>query len=164
MRQIRFFLLILAASNVLLLSCGGSKTETPAESSATSTQNMTRTDATSHFYVDQIGTISNPAIDKEISILSTRPLVVSGWAADLAGAPASGVEITIDQKPYPATYGVDRPDVAAALKDPSYGKAGFQASIPANQFSNGAHVLTVRIINKDRNSYFETPAFHLRIQ
>lgn len=151
----RFFLLLLAASDMLLVSCGGS--------SATSTQNMARTDATTRFFVDQIGSASNPPLDKEISVSSTGPLVVSGWAADLAGAPASGVEITVDRKPYPTTYGVDRPDVAVALKNSSYGKAGFQTSIPANQFSNGAHELTVRIINKDRNSYFETPAYHLQI-
>jgi hypothetical protein len=152
----RFFLLILAASNVLLVSCGGS--------SATSTQSMTRTDATARYCVDQIGAASNPPADNEISVSSAGLLFVSGWAADLAGAPASGVEIAVDRKPYPTTYGVDRPDVAVALKDPSYSKVGFQASIPAKQFSNGAHVLTVRIINKDRNSYFETPAFHLLIQ
>lgn len=153
------FYLVLAACGVLLASCSGSKTGT-----AGSTQSMTRSDAAPRFFVDQIGTASNPAIDKEISVPSGGPLVVSGWAADPAAGPVSGVEITVDQKPYPATYGVERPDVAAALKNPSYNKVGFQFSISASQFSSGAHALTVRIINRDRSTYFETPAFHLRVQ
>lgn len=154
------FYLVLAACSVLLASCSGSKTE-----SAGSTQGMTRSDAAApRFFVDQIGTASNPATDKEISVSSGGPLVVSGWAADPATGPVSGVEIAVDQKPYLATYGVERPDVAVALKNPSYVKVGFQFSIAANQFTNGAHVLTVRIINKDWRTYFETPAFHFRVQ
>jgi hypothetical protein len=161
------FLLLLAASSIALVSCGGSKTETasaPAASSPTSTQNMHRIEVVPRFFVDQIGAVSSPATDKEISINSSGPLMVGGWAADPSGVAVSGVEVTIDQKPYFTTYGVERPDVALALKNSTYNKFGFQFNTPASQFSNGTHDLTVRIINKDRTGYFETPVYHLRVQ
>jgi hypothetical protein len=161
------FLLLLAASSIALISCGGSKTETasaPAASSPTSTQNMHRIDAAPRFYVDQIGTESRPPVEKEISVSSSGALDVAGWAADPSGAPVSGVEVTIDQKPYYTNYGVERQDVAVALKNTSYNKFGFQLHTPASQFPNGIHDLTIRIINKDRTGYFETPVYHLRIQ
>jgi Bacterial Ig domain len=125
---------------------------------------MHRIEVAPHYFVDQIGTVSSPVIDKEISVNSSGPLIVGGWAADSSGVAASGVEVTIDQKPYFTTYGVERPDVAVYLKDPTYNKFGFQFRTPASQFSNGTHDLTVRIINKDRTGYFETPVYHLRVQ
>jgi hypothetical protein len=160
------FLLLIAASCVLLVSCGGSKPETTSAPVAPGavTASMTRTDTTARFFVDQIGTTSNPAPDKEIIIPAAGSLIISGWAADLAGDPVSGVEISIDQKLYSATYGMERPDVAISLKDPSYKNSGFQFSIQASQLSTGTHTITVRFINKMRSSYFETPAFHVRVQ
>jgi hypothetical protein len=125
---------------------------------------MNRITMEPRFFVDQVGTSSSPRVAAEIPVQSTTPFVVSGWAADFAAGPVSGVEIAIDQKPYTAAYGLDRPDVAATLKNPAYAKSGFQFTMPSSQFSKGAHVITVRVINKDRNGYFETPPFHIHME
>jgi hypothetical protein len=159
-------LIVLAAGACLLISCTESKRESASTSTASDaiTQNMTRISTEPRFFIDQIATSSSPRADAEIPVSSIGPLVASGWAADFAAGPVSGVEIAIDQKPYAATYGLDRPDVAAALKNPAYAKSGFQFTIPSSQFSKGAHAITVRIINKGRSGYFETPPFHIRME
>jgi hypothetical protein len=123
---------------------------------------MSRITVEPRFFIDQVGTSSSPRADTEIPIQSTGPFVVSGWAADFAAGPVAGVEIAIDQKPYAASYGLDRADVAAALKNPAYAKSGFQFTMPSSQFSKGVHAVAVRIINNDRSGYFETPPFHVR--
>ncbi len=125
---------------------------------------MTRTAVEPRFYVDQVGAASSPVPGTEISIPAAGPLLVSGWAADLGGELVSGVEIAVDRKPYVATYGLDRQDVAAALKNPSCNKSGFQFSIPASQLSKGSHAIAVRIVNKERSAYFEAPAFQVRVE
>jgi hypothetical protein len=158
---------VLAASTLLLISCRGSKPETastPGADSGAITQNMVRLADAPPFYVDQVGMASNPKGDTEIPLPSASPLAVSGWAADPTGGLASGIEIAIDQKPYPATYGLERPDVAAALKNPACERSGFKFTIPASQFSIGVHTVAVRIINKDRRGYFETPALHVLVE
>jgi hypothetical protein len=159
-------LIVLAATSVLV-SCGGTKSETtsaPAGAPGAVTQTMTRSTTAPHFYIDQLGTASGPTTDKEIPVPSTGPLLAAGWAVDANSGLVSGVEIAIDQKPFPALYGVDRPDVAAGLKNPLYNKSGFLLNLPASQFSNGVHTITVRIIDKDRRGYFETPAYHVHIE
>jgi hypothetical protein len=125
---------------------------------------MTRIDAAARFFVDQMGTVAAPKNDTEIVIPASGSLGVVGWAAELGGEPVSGVNIIIDQKSYPATYGVERADVAAALKNPGFSKSGFMLNMPASQLSSGAHTLTIRIINSARNAYVETPTFHIRVQ
>jgi hypothetical protein len=162
--RLRFEILVTAA--VLLVSCSGSKTETDSASAGSVgiTQDMARIVATPHFYIDGIGTTMNPRPDSEIVVSAAGPLSVAGWVAELGGSPPAGVGIVIDQKTFAATYGIERLDVAAALKNPSYNKSGFIGSIPASQLSSGPHTLTVRIINGARNGYFETPSFHIRVQ
>jgi hypothetical protein len=114
--------------------------------------------------VDQIGSGASPQPDKEIAVPSTIPLVVAGWAVDPSEALAGGVEVAIDDKPYVATYGQERTDVATALKNPGLTKSGFNLTLPAGQLPKGGHTVAVRILNKAKTGYFETPVFHVRIE
>ena len=159
--------IVLALSTALLVSCSGSK---PQSASAVTpvpgavTQSMTRLATAPRFYVDQVGTASNPSPDRVIDVSSAGPLVVNGWAVDPVEGVAAGVEIAIDQNPYPAVYGGERPDVAAALKNPAYDKSGFQFTIPASRFSKGLHTVSVRIINKDKSGYFQSSTYHVQVE
>src|SRR5260370_27681502 len=100
-------LTVLAASAWLLISCRGSKPETastPAATSVSVTQSMTRLTVAPRFYIDQVGTASNPKTETEIPSQLAGPFVVFAWAADSSGDLASRVGLTIEQNPYPATY------------------------------------------------------------
>ncbi|MBV8847736.1 MAG: hypothetical protein JO307_33395 [Bryobacterales bacterium] len=127
-------------------------------------QSMARTGTASRFYVDMIGTALNPIAGAEIAVSAHVPLTVNGWAAEVAGDSPSGVEITIDQRGYPAIYGLARTDVAQLFKNPAYTASGFTLRIPASELSTGQHTLAVRIINRAGTAYFESPVYPIRVQ
>jgi hypothetical protein len=82
-------------------------------------------------------------------------LSVSGWAIDQpAGDLSGGVLICIDGRLYPAYYGLDRDDVAQALKFPKYRYSGFEASIPISELQEGEHKLSIRVVTSDQSSYY----------
>jgi hypothetical protein len=98
--------------------------------------------------VDAVRADSSP-IESGQSVSASEPLIVAGWAIDWrAHRPAKAVCLSIDGKPargVRATYGIERADVGAALRDPSLGSSGFGLQVPAHALSPGAHVLQVMV-------------------
>jgi hypothetical protein len=110
------------------------------------------------FTIDQMGGLGIGRGDPAVFGRSDR-VIVRGWAIDPVNkSPASGVDVAIDGIPYRARYGLDRPDVASYFKMPSYVQSGFEFSIPAAGLGNGTHSLTIRVINKEKKSYYEESA------
>ena len=85
-------------------------------------------------------------------------LTVSGWAVDeAAGAEAAGVFVNVDGRvDVPATYGIDRPDVAAAYGRWRYRYSGFSATIPASALGRGRHTLTLKVFKAGGREYFQS--------
>jgi hypothetical protein len=71
-----------------------------------------------------------------------EPVVVAGWAIDpLTLRPAAGLEFTVDRgrAERVQSYGVPRPDVAAALGNAAVLNCGFQATIATAKLAAGPH-------------------------
>jgi len=110
------------------------------------------------FSIDTVGNVDiwNKERPLPVIVVSDKnALFVLGWAVDdRVHLTAGGVEINIDGKLYPATYGLDRPDVAKAYNIPAYGFSGFTASIPVSEIGKGEHLLALKIFTNDKKAYF----------
>jgi hypothetical protein len=84
-------------------------------------------------------------------------IVINGWAVDEpAKQTAGGVFINIDgNSDVPATYGQDRPDVAAVLKNDNYRFSGFSAAISTASLEKGIHTFSLKIITAAKTEYYE---------
>lgn len=130
-----------------------------AHETAVQVSNLARAQQQTRSFIETVGAISllqspvNP-----VPILQGGPVPVSGWAVDEpAQASASVVFVTIDGSLHiPASYGSDRPDIAAALGIPAYGRSGFTAVIDPDRLTPGKHTMTIEIVAKDKNVYFES--------
>jgi hypothetical protein len=84
---------------------------------------------------------------------------VAGWAVDQqAGTRGAGVDVVVDQVPFPTIYGMDRSDVASYFKRPDYLQTGFVAAIPRDKVAKGSHALTLRVVSGDSHCFYESPA------
>jgi hypothetical protein len=92
-----------------------------------------------------------------ISLQKTEMVTISGWAVDQkAETAAGGVFLNIDgEKDIPASYGIDRPDVADYFQNINYGPSGFSVSFPTSWLDKGKHVLTLKIVTADKREYYE---------
>lgn len=94
----------------------------------------------------------------ETPVSSGVPLLVTGWAIDTArGLPAAGVLVELDGRPYPAAYGLSRPDQAERLGRPELAACGFRALLPARALMPGRHELALRVLSQDRRAWQRTP-------
>ena len=94
--------------------------------------------------------------------MANVPLTVAGWAVDApAHRPAKEVYIDVDGRLFPVSYGVSRPDVAAALKEPAYERSGFRGQITAGP---GNHKVFLRVVNAAGTGYYTGPSFSLNIK
>jgi hypothetical protein len=125
------------------------------------TQHLSAKKGSTLFWVDEIGATKNPYGQGSVTVPSGGALTGWGWAVDQqAQTTAGGVDIAIDDVPYAATYGIDRPDVADGHHIPGYRSSGWRFSLPIAAFK-GRHTLTLRIVTSDRKAYYETPPLTL---
>jgi hypothetical protein len=91
-------------------------------------------------------------------------VLINGWAADtVSRLPAGGVFVDVDgQTQVPASYGLDRPDIATYLNDSSYERTGFRAGFSSDGLAKGKHVLTFRILAADSSSFYQ-PDYRLTL-
>jgi len=109
------------------------------------------------YFIDNIGNIT--VTDKKVPIQVTmgrkKDLFVSGWAVDeRSKLPAGSVEVNIDGKLFPTTYGLDRPDVAKAYEVPAYRFTGFQAMIPVADIGRGEHLMSLKIFTNNKKACY----------
>jgi hypothetical protein len=104
-----------------------------------------------HAACDVRGTVDTPA---EAAEVPSGPLVIRGWAADVASATGTGVgavRVALDAPPeqggqaVTAPYGEARLDVAAALNDPRFTTVGFSLTADGSAVPAGPHVLYVEL-------------------
>lgn len=128
--------------------------------------NLARLSSETFFFIDSINEVSllTPP-PTPIRIKGDAPITLTGWAVDnTAGNVAGGVFASVDDTmAFSADYGIDRPDVVAALKNPVTQKSGFSVTIPPNALAIGRHTLTLKIVTTDRKSYY-APAQKIDIE
>jgi hypothetical protein len=91
-----------------------------------------------------------------ITVGAGEAVTLSGWAVDTrAGKAAGGVLVVIDGgQTVEAKYGMERGDVATALKSGGYAKSGFVATVGGGTLPAGKHELTIRIVTADGRGYY----------
>ncbi len=128
--------------------------------------NLVHLSSETFFFIDSINEVAlQTPPPMPIRIKGDAPITLTGWAVDdTAGNVAGGVFASVDDAmAFPADYGIDRPDVAAALKNPVAQKSGFSVTIPPNALAIGRHTLTIKIVTTDRKSYY-APAQKIDIE
>jgi hypothetical protein len=97
--------------------------------------------------------ISRPERVLLTQVVNDRFLSVSGWAIDgAAGSAAGGVFIQIDEKLFPAVYGLrGRVEVDGR----TYADCGFTRLIPLAEIGRGAHRLSLVVLTGDGQSAFQ---------
>jgi hypothetical protein len=154
------FLFLLFSFAVASTGCSGGETNTntntaPAESAKSVP--LQKVPGATSFSVDTINNQSLPKGSVVVNSATTPKLIIAGWAVDgQAKAPAGGVIFSIDGKSeMTATYGGERSDVAAALKEPNYKMSGFGIAIPTQSLEKGKHTIVMKILTSDKKGYYE---------
>jgi len=108
--------------------------------------------------LNQLGPATAPFGASPVHVARSRAFKVSGWAVDQAAeSSGAGVDVLMDQTLFQTIYGLDRGDVAIALKGPGYQQSGFIAEVPASRFAPGPHTLALRVARADGQCYYQTP-------
>jgi hypothetical protein len=114
------------------------------------------------YSVDRINGVmipANPDPSSMVQVARGTAIQVTGWAIDTArNSPAGGVIVSIDNSlNVPATYGLDRSDVATSLGSAALAKVGFSGTVPTDALTPGRHLLVVKILAADGQSYYQPP-------
>lgn len=119
---------------------------------------LRRLKQTTRFAIDTIN--DAPFVEEDSSRLSFHSgdtINISGWAIDeFAQKEAGGVFISLDgQRDMPTQYGLDRIDVADALRNYRCRFSGFTSSINASSLNKGRHTLGIKVLTADKQGYYE---------
>ena len=162
---------VLAA--VAFVSCGKKDTEgTPTGGSAPAatplspgiSATLTRNSAPPLYVFDSLGPVNYPAVQKSIQIAADNDIGITGWALDVAKTNTAGaVDVVLDNVPYSARYGLERPDVGSHFNRPDFNNSGFQLVLSRGRLSKGPHAISIRVIASDKKSYNEGPVVHFTV-
>ena len=117
------------------------------------------------YSLDQFNEISTPLTKPPVRLPADATLMLRGWAVDRnARRPAAGVEIEINGKVYPCSYGGERADVAAYFQQPAYRYSGFVLDLPATTVGKGKHDLRVRVVSADGKTFRRSVVFQFEVE
>jgi GT2 family glycosyltransferase len=86
---------------------------------------------------------------------STSPIVFKGNIFTIKRKPTiKGIILKIDDRNYPAVYGLSSAEAPAAISYPWKWLSGFEGKIPASELGEGQHSLSVKILTKEKKKYF----------
>lgn len=108
------------------------------------------------YNLEKLSDIIEPIAKSDVSLSAGKDLAVMGWAVDVvAGSPAAGVNIVIDGKHFPMSYGASRMDVSKHFNVEGFHYSGFSGSIPSAALTPGKHWLSVQVINRNSTGAYE---------
>jgi phosphoglycerol transferase len=114
--------------------------------------------------IDQIGANDGGVAGRAIRVNHGGDLRIRGWSVDrVHDSAAAGVDISVDEVPFPSIYGWDRVDVADYFKHPSYRYSGFVAEIPRDRLPKGKHKLSIRVAASNRDCYYESAPIRVMV-
>jgi len=100
--------------------------------------------------------VSRPARIGIAAAVNDRFLSVAGWAVDgSAREPAGGVYVIIDDKEFPAVYGLP---TDLDIDGSTYVDCGFSRLIPIDEIGPGSHRVSIAVITSDGAGYFQPAA------
>ena len=106
--------------------------------------------------LEWIGVTAIPFNQPHVDVPLSGDFFVTGWAVDgRARSVAGDVDIVVGDMAYPAFYGIERADVAEALKVPAYRLSGYTARLMGADIGTGLQPLSVRILANDRSCYYQ---------
>lgn len=115
-------------------------------------------------WVDQIAPIGRMPTDVSgqdvtVTVPLRSSLVVTGWGVDpLQERTAAALFVNVDgHVDVPATYGLERADVARHFGKPGYRLSGYRALVPDALLKKGPHTLRLKVLSRDRSEYRESP-------
>lgn len=106
--------------------------------------------------IDGINESMSPKVGSTVTIKGDKITIAGNYVDAVKGEAAAGVVALISGKPYVATYGGERPDIAKALNNPKYLKSQFYVEVPAATVGAGLHDLKIRVIAADKSGYYES--------
>jgi hypothetical protein len=111
--------------------------------------------------IDEVVRIEDGAAGSAAAPLRVRRgdrIFVRGWAFDQsAQSLAAGVVFVIDDAiEHVALYGLDRPDVAASLKNDGLTRSGFSCEFETDNIVTGMHTATCRVLARDGRGALQT--------
>jgi hypothetical protein len=136
-----------------------SATDLPADRSSSGLELLHAKTAYSLDTVEVGGKLTTVANEPQVTLRSDagRDISMGGWAIDLQSMkPAGGVSVDVDgHRSYVAAYGLEREDVATALKEESLRPSGFTVLVPGSAMTKGRHELSLIVLNAQRSGYYE---------
>jgi hypothetical protein len=108
--------------------------------------------------IDGIGSVSSPGTQSSVNVPGDQSIEFSGWAIDDQNkAPAGSVDIVVDDELYSAVYGEERRDVAEHFENSSYLNSGFRLTLSPGALDKGRHIVSLRVLSRDKKSYRQGP-------
>lgn len=156
--------LIGIACLISLTGCESSPETTGPDSPVTAelSQNTTKLAGNPLWNLEAVGPIIVAPGQKTFDAPASGSLQITGWAVDSAAkAPAGGVEVLIDGKPYSASYGRLRDDVVKVHGVAAYAKSNFAFDLKAEDIGAGSHTAVFHILTNDRKSYWESEPYSI---
>jgi len=122
-----------------------------------SISSLTVSNSPTLYYIDSLNKHIINEENKPVILSGVENIVITGWAIDVNNKKAAGgVYICIDGKFFPASYGLDRLDVAKVLNNPEYRYTGFEATISVSGFKKGEHSLSIKILSSNQAGYYNS--------
>lgn len=104
--------------------------------------------------VDVINDVFSPKSGSVISISGDKVIIAGNYVDGVNGDAAAGVIVLIDNKPYVANYGGERPDIAKIHNNPKYLKSKFYINIPTSTLGKGIHTVKIKVMASDKSGYY----------
>jgi phosphoglycerol transferase len=106
--------------------------------------------------LEWVGVTAIPFNQPHVDVPLAGDFFVTGWAVDRRTRGVAGdVDIVVGDNAYPAFYGIERADVADALKVPGYRPSGYTARLMGSEIGTGLQPLSIRILANDRSCYYQ---------
>lgn len=129
------------------------------------TSKLVLTHSETLFALETINGGSNSGQSANFTIDSSQheTITITGWALDeQANDVASTVFIIVDGEiKVPVIYGLDRPDVANYFENANLRFSGFMATFSSSILSVGKHSVSIEIVSRSGNYYYQNQLFSL---
>lgn len=161
----KVFTCVLLSAIVMLGGCGENKQSANASDKSNVASNIlqdnfssitTRLSEPAFGGVDGINGVTSPKPGSVIPVKGDKIEVAGNYVDAVKGDAAAGVVVMIDNKPFVAIYGGERPDIAKTLNNPKYLKSQFYVAVPTSDVGKGVHDLKIRVIASDKSGYYES--------
>jgi FkbM family methyltransferase len=115
--------------------------------------------------LDYIGSVPDPWAAESVYVSGDQEIRFLGWAIDEVNkTTAGGVDLMIDQTLYSAYYGGERMDVAEHFANMAYQATGYLLVLTPGTLPKGPHVVSMRVISRDKASYYQGPTVEFTVK